>query len=65
MVGWSLALLSASLVTTVILVFADNLSKLLGERGLIAIEHLMGMILTTLAVQMFLSGISMYFHLPH
>ena len=29
----------------------------------IALERLMGMVLTTLSVQMFLSGISEYFHL--
>jgi small neutral amino acid transporter SnatA (MarC family) len=28
----------------------------LGQRGLIAVERLMGMLLTTVAVQMFLSG---------
>ena len=60
---WALALLIASLVCTVILVFADFLRKILGERGLIAIERLMGMILTTMAVQMFLTGISAFFHI--
>lgn len=53
---WFIALFAAWFITTVILVFADNLRKILGERGLIAIERLMGMILTTMAVQMFLSG---------
>lgn len=53
---WFLALSMAWFVTTVILVFADWLRKILGARGLTAIERLMGMILTTMAVQMFLSG---------
>lgn len=60
---WWLALLIASIICAVILVFADVLRKLLGDRGLTAIERLMGMILTTMAVQMFLSGIETFFHL--
>lgn len=59
---WFLALLSAWVICTTILFFADGLRKLLGERGLIAIERLMGMILTTMAVQMFLSGFEQFLH---
>jgi multiple antibiotic resistance protein len=59
---WFAALLIAWLISTVILVFADVLRKLLGERGLIALERLMGMILTTMAVQMFLNGFEHYLH---
>lgn len=55
---WFVALAIAWFITTVILVFADSLRKVLGERGLIAIERLMGMILTTMAVQMFLAGLA-------
>lgn len=53
---WFAALIIAWLISTVILVFADQLRKILGEAGLLAVERLMGMILTTMAVQMFLSG---------
>ena len=60
---WMLALLLASLSCTVTLVFADFLRKILGDRGITAIERLMGMILTTMAVQMFLSGIRAFFHI--
>lgn len=60
---WWLALLIASLLCAIILVFADFLRKILGDRGLTAIERLMGMILTTMAVQMFLTGIEKFFHL--
>ena len=56
------ALCIAWLVTTIILVFADFFRKLLGERGLTAMERLMGMILTTMAVQMFLSGFEQVLH---
>lgn len=59
---WFVALLVAWLVTTIILVFAENLRKILGERGLTAIERLMGMILTTMAVQMFLTGFEQFLH---
>jgi len=60
---WFLALLIAWFISTVILVFADSLSKILGERGLTAIERLMGMILTTMAVQMFLTGLGDFLRL--
>lgn len=61
--GWFIALTIACLVTSTILVFANALSKILGQRGLIAIERLMGMILTTMAVQMFLSGLEQFLYL--
>ncbi len=60
---WALALSIAWIVCSIILVFTDYLRKLLGEKGLSAVEKLMGMILTTMAVQMFLTGIQQFFHL--
>ncbi len=60
---WFFALFLATLFCAATLVFADFLRKILGDRGLVAIERLMGMILTTMAVQMFLSGIKTFFHL--
>jgi multiple antibiotic resistance protein len=60
---WAFALLIATLVTTSILMVSNTLRRALGERGLIAIERLMGMILTTMAVQMFMTGIEEFFHL--
>lgn len=60
---WAIALTIAWIASVLILLPADYLRKILGERGLIAIERLMGMILTTLAVQMFLAGIQAFFHL--
>lgn len=60
---WLLALFFAWLFCTIVLMFADFLRKILGDRGLTAIERLMGMILTTMAVQMFLTGISAFFHI--
>ncbi len=51
-----------SAVFLVVMLMARYLMRLMGSRGLIAIERLMGMILTTIAVQMFLSGIVTYIH---
>jgi multiple antibiotic resistance protein len=54
---WFLALFCAWLVSSVILFFSSNLNRLLGRRGLLACERLMGMLLTTVAVQMFFDGL--------
>jgi multiple antibiotic resistance protein len=54
---WVIALCCAWCATGTILLFAPSLSRLLGARGLSAVERLMGMLLTTVAVQMFLSGL--------
>ncbi|EKD69875.1 MAG: multiple antibiotic resistance (MarC)-related protein [uncultured bacterium] len=59
---WFLALTMAWFISAVILFCADFLRKILGERGLIAIERLMGMILTTMAVQMLLTGLEQFLH---
>lgn len=50
----------ASVTFLIIMLCARYLMKFLGKRGLIAIERLMGMVLTTLAVQMFLEGLQAY-----
>lgn len=57
---WLAGLGLAWLVSVVVLLMADALSKWLGERVITAIERLMGMILTTLAIQMLLDGIRQY-----
>ncbi len=58
--NWLAALLIAWSAALLILLFADLLSKLLGTRVIQAIERLMGMILTTMAVQMLLSGVGVF-----
>lgn len=55
-----IAILIASVASTLILLSSRYLMRLLGNRGLVAVERLMGMILTVIAVQMFLSGIAAY-----
>jgi multiple antibiotic resistance protein len=44
----------------VILLSATFLHRLLGERGLMALERLMGMLLIMIAVQMFLDGLKLF-----
>ncbi len=58
---WLGAVLLAWLATAIILYFATGVSRYLGERGLIAIERLMGMLLITVAVQMLMDGLSQAF----
>jgi small neutral amino acid transporter SnatA (MarC family) len=54
---WVLALTIAMGVTTVVLLAAPRLQAVLGERGVIAFERLMGLVLTAVAVQMLLNGV--------
>jgi MarC family membrane protein len=54
---WVLALTIAMGVTTVVLLSAPRLQAVLGERGVIAFERLMGLVLTAVAVQMLLNGV--------
>lgn len=56
------AVLMATIAFLVIMLLGQQLMRVLGKRGLIAIERLMGMILTTIAVQMFLNGVVTYTH---
>ncbi|MFP4643432.1 MAG: YhgN family NAAT transporter [Spirochaetales bacterium] len=58
MVAWTLALVIAWAVSFLVLVMSDLLRRRLGNRGLSAIERLMGMILVTLSIEMFMSGIA-------
>ncbi|MGB0514839.1 MAG: YhgN family NAAT transporter [Wenzhouxiangellaceae bacterium] len=55
---WSLALFLAWLATALILITAPLIKRLLGKRGLIATERLMGMLLVAISVQMFLEGVT-------
>mgnify|MGYP001243317928 CR=1 FL=1 len=57
---WLAALTLAWLATAIILFFSTRLSRLLGSRGLTAVERLMGMLLVVVAVEMILSGLKDY-----
>lgn len=54
---WLTALFLAWLVSSVIILAASRLQRILGEKGVIALERLMGMILVTVSIQMLLTGI--------
>lgn len=61
--GWPLwvgAVVLAWACAGAILIAGSHLARLLGEKGLTAMERLMGMILVALSVEMFLSGVSAY-----
>lgn len=57
---WFLALAAACGASTGVLALSGVLRRILGERVLVAIERLMGMVLTTIAVQMLLTGLAGY-----
>ena len=57
---WVGALVAAWGLAAAILMLAPGFSRLLGLRGLRACERLMGMLLTVLAVQMFLDGVGYF-----
>jgi multiple antibiotic resistance protein len=60
MTDWTIALVSAWGMSAVILMFYKLFTRILGEKGLIAVERLMGMVLVMISVQMLLDGISNY-----
>jgi multiple antibiotic resistance protein len=55
---WLFAVLIAWAASALIIYFSSYFARFLGEKGLIAIERLMGMLLITVAVQMLLTGIA-------
>jgi len=57
-VDWLLAVLLAWAVSALIIFFASYFARFLGEKGLMAVERLMGLLLITVAVQMLLTGIA-------
>jgi len=60
---WLIALFCAWFVSGVLLFFSVRLSVLLGDKVLKAIERLMGLILTAVAVEMFVTGLQQSFFL--
>jgi MarC family membrane protein len=59
---WCLAVTIAMLATAVVLTAAERIAKFAGERGLLAFERLMGLVLTAVAVEMLLRGIETFVH---
>jgi multiple antibiotic resistance protein len=57
---WVLALLAAWIVSAAILLSSGMFYRIFRQRGLIAMERLMGMLLVMVSVQMFLDGVTGY-----
>jgi len=57
------AILLAWAISLLVLLTSSFLKRTLGWRGIVAIERLMGLILTLIAIQMFLSGVSAFMSL--
>ena len=62
---WLAALLIAWSITAAVLLFAPSIARVLREKGSLAVERLMGMLLVMVAVQMFLNGIEHYLKGQH
>lgn len=60
---WAGAVFLAWLLTGTVLMLAVRFSRWLGRRGLTAIQRLMGMILTAIAINMMMTGIREFFAL--
>jgi MarC family membrane protein len=52
-----IAIAAAMAVTTTVLVLGAKITRVVGERGLEAMQRLMGLLLTAIAVEMFLRGV--------
>jgi len=59
---WIAALVLCILVTLGVFLLATRIRKLLGEAAIIALERLMGLVLTAIAIEMLLSGVAAYIH---
>lgn len=57
---WWLAVSLAWAASSTIIFFASKLQRYMGQKGLIAIERLMGMLLITVSIQMLMTGIEKF-----
>jgi MarC family membrane protein len=57
---WVGALSLATLASVVVMISAQSISRWIGKRGMIAMERLMGLVLTAIAVEMLLAGIERF-----
>jgi len=60
MLEWTMALIAAWFLSSLVLLASPLLLKLMGNRGLIASERLMGMILVSISVQMLLDALKAF-----
>jgi MarC family membrane protein len=59
---WAVAITVTMLLAALVLVAGDRLQRWLGERAMQAVERLMGLILTAIAIEMLMSGIREFAH---
>ena len=59
---WVGAMTAAMLVTALLLALGERIEKLLGKRAMEAVERLMGLILTAIAIEMLLGGLKQFLH---
>jgi len=57
---WMAALSLAMSISTLVMISAQGVSRWIGRRGIIAMERLMGLVLTAIAVEMLLAGIERF-----
>jgi MarC family membrane protein len=57
---WAGALTISAVATLLLLLFAERIGTLIGTRGLAALERLMGLLLTAIAIEMLLKGIQAF-----
>ena len=57
---WVGALSLATLVSVLVMVSAQRISRWMGKRGITAMERLMGLVLTAIAVEMLLAGVERF-----
>lgn len=57
---WLAAICLAWLAAAATLYLASNLRRLLGDRGLVAVERLMGLLLVTVVVEMMMDGVAQF-----
>lgn len=62
---WLAALVLAWLASSVIILCSSYLRRFLGNKGVVALERLMGMILVAVSIQMLLSGVQAVWTQPH
>ena len=62
--SWVAALAGAMLVSGAVLLLCERIRRLIGDSMVAAIEKLMGLVLTAIAVEMVLAGLKRYFFEP-
>jgi len=64
MLSWVGALAGAMLVSGLVLLLCERIRRLIGDSMVSAVEKLMGLVLTAIAVEMVLAGLKRYFFEP-